>query len=199
MSRLDAFARGFSTNLALIGGLMLIASAVYVSAEVLGRRFFGFSLGGANEMSSYALAISSAWAFSYAVYERAHIRIDAAYQLGSPAVRAFIDVISMAALAATGALLLWFSFRLVAFAWANEQRANTPLQTPMWIPLALWYSGLVLFFLISLLVTVRAALAWARGDYALVTRIAGMASSEAELEAPELVAAAERSTAKKPS
>jgi TRAP-type C4-dicarboxylate transport system permease small subunit len=101
MSRLDAFARGFSTNLALIGGLMLIASAVYVSAEVLGRRFFGFSLGGANEMSSYALAISSAWAFSYAVYERAHIRIDAAYQLGSPAVRAFIDVLSMAALAAT--------------------------------------------------------------------------------------------------
>ena len=76
---------------------MLIASAVYVSAEVLGRRFFGFSLGGANEMSSYALAIpSSAWAFSYAVYERAHIRIDAAYQnLARPAVRAFIDVLSL--------------------------------------------------------------------------------------------------------
>jgi TRAP-type C4-dicarboxylate transport system permease small subunit len=198
MSRLDAFARWFSTNLALLGGLMLLASAAYVSAEVVGRKFFELSLGGANEISGYVMAISSAWAFSYGVYERAHIRIDAAYQLVSRPVRALIDVLSMGTLAATGALLLWFSFRLLEFAWINEQRANTPLQTPMWIPLALWYSGLVLFFLVSLLVTVRAALAWARGDYGLVSRMAGMASNEAELEAPDLVAAAEQSMKKKP-
>ena len=143
------------------------------------------------------MAISSAWAFSYALYERAHIRIDAAYQLLPARGRALIDIASVGSLAAMSGVLLWFAFRLVAFAWTNDQHANTPLQTPLWLPLGLWYGGLILFFLTSILVTVRAVIAFARSDLALVRRIAGMASNEAELEAPELVAVAQQGRAKK--
>ena len=75
----------------------------------------------------------------------------------------------------------------------NHTRANTPLQTPIWIPLLLWYSGLVLFLLVASFLGVRAVLAFVRGDYAWVDRHAGLAGNDAQVEAPELVAAAERS------
>ena len=193
MDRLHGFIRWVCTKLAILGGVMLICSAVYTAAEVLARRFLALSLGGASEMAAYAFAISSAWAFSFSLLERGHIRIDALYQLASRPLRALVDVLSVVSLAAYAGMLVWFSYRLIEFAVVHHTRANTPLQTPIWIPLLLWYSGLVLFFLVASFLGVRAVLAFARGDYAWVDRHAGLASNDAQVEAPELVAAAERS------
>ena len=144
----------FSENVALLGGLMLLASAVFVSAEVLARKFLAVSLDGANEMSGYAMAISSAWAFSYALYERAHIRIDA--------------VISAAARPRAGADRCRFgrvrsprSGRCCSgsrFVSSLSPGPTTSTPTPRCrrrygCRSRLWYCGLILFFLTSLLVT----------------------------------------------
>jgi TRAP-type mannitol/chloroaromatic compound transport system permease small subunit len=169
-------------QLVVFGGWLLVASAVYVSMEVIARKVFLISLEGANEISSYVVAITSAWAFSYALIECGHIRIDAVYSHLSERNRALIDVLSAATLAAFAALLVWFSFRLLEFAWVNDTHANTPLRTPMWIPLLLWYLGLVLFLVMSVVSMVRAAAAWRAGDFATVRRIAGMTANEAEVE-----------------
>jgi TRAP-type C4-dicarboxylate transport system permease small subunit len=193
MDRLHGFIRWVCTKLAILGGVMLICSAVYTAAEVLARRFLALSLGGASEMAAYAFAISSAWAFSFSLLERAHIRIDALYQLASRPIRAFVDVVSVALLAVYAGMLAYFSYRLLEFAVVHHTKANTPLQTPIWIPLSLWYAGLILFLLVATFLTVRVTLALLRGDYAWVDRHAGLASNEAQIEAPDLVAAAERS------
>ena len=98
----------------------------------------------------------------------AHIRIDAVYQLSRPRSRALIDVFRSAALAAFAALLVWFSFRLLEFAWANDAARQHAAADAHVDSAALWYSGLVLFFLIVALVTVARRAAWARATFALV-------------------------------
>jgi TRAP-type mannitol/chloroaromatic compound transport system permease small subunit len=182
MIRLQRVLDRLCEQLVVLGGWLLVASAIFVSVEVIARKVFLVSLDGANEMSSYVVAITSAWAFSYALIERGHIRIDAVYSHLSERNRALIDVLAAATLAAFAALLVWFSFRLLEFAWVNETRANTTLRTPMWAPLLLWYLGLVLFLLMSVVSTLRAAAAWRAGDFAAVRRIAGMTANEAEVE-----------------
>jgi TRAP-type mannitol/chloroaromatic compound transport system permease small subunit len=182
MIRLQRVLDRLCEQLVVFGGWLLVASAIFVSMDVIARKVFLISLEGANEMSSYVVAITSAWAFSYALIECAHIRIDAVYSHLSERGRALTDVLSAATLAAFAALLVWFSFRLLEFAWVNDTRANTPLRTPMWVPLLLWYFGLVLFLFLSVVSTVRAAAAWRAGDFATVRRIAGMTASEAEVE-----------------
>ena len=102
---------------------------------------------------------------------------------------------SVASLAIYAALLVWFSFRLIEFAVVNHTKANTPLQTPLWIPMILWYSGLILFLLVATFLTIRVTAALWRGDYAWIDRNAGLAANDAQIEAPELVAAAERTIA----
>jgi len=161
---------------------MLIAAALFVSAEVLGRKFLEVSLDGANEMSGYVVAITSAWAFSYTLVERAHIRIDAVYGRVSVRIAALIDVMSALTLAIFAAMLVWFSFRLLEFAWVNNTRANTTLQTPQWVPLLLWYAGLVLFLVMSVIQSLRSGRLWLVGDYEGARRIAGMTANEAEVE-----------------
>ena len=64
---------------AWIGGAMLIAAALLVCVEIVLRRAFLVSIGGADELSGYSFAIATAWAFSFALLARSHIRIDIVY------------------------------------------------------------------------------------------------------------------------
>lgn len=58
------------------GGALIIAAAFLVGIEVVIRKAFTLTIGGADELSGYALAISTSWALAFALLERAHIRID---------------------------------------------------------------------------------------------------------------------------
>src|SRR3954447_4600959 len=56
--------------MARIGGLMLLGASVVITVEILLRKLFflPFSIG--TELSTYALAISGSWSFSYALLNR---------------------------------------------------------------------------------------------------------------------------------
>jgi TRAP-type C4-dicarboxylate transport system permease small subunit len=182
MRTLDRLIELGCTQLAVIGGWMLIGSAFFVAIEVVGRKLFAVSLDGANEISAYVMAISSSWAFSYTLLQRGHICIDAIHRYLPERARAAIGVLSMISLAAFAGLLVWFSFRLLEFAWVNDQRANTTLRTPQWIPLLLWYGGLILFLCISTLAAIRSLYALVIGDITTARRLSGMSANEAEIE-----------------
>ena len=62
------------------GGMLLFAAAM-VTVDVTIRAIFGRSMGGSDEISGYLLAISTSWAFAYALLHRVNVRIDAAYLL----------------------------------------------------------------------------------------------------------------------
>ncbi|MEO6363130.1 MAG: TRAP transporter small permease, partial [Caldimonas sp.] len=55
---------------AIGGGLLILAAAVLVSVDVILRKLFSVTLGGADELSGYALAIGSTWSFAFVLLHR---------------------------------------------------------------------------------------------------------------------------------
>ena len=61
MDRLLEYARLLSRAGAWFGGALLIVAAFVIGIDVVIRKLFNLSIGGADELSGYALAIGSAW------------------------------------------------------------------------------------------------------------------------------------------
>ena len=59
------------------------------------RKFVDRSIGGADELSGYALAIASAWGLGRGVLDRSHIRIDTLYVLFPQPLRAALDLVGL--------------------------------------------------------------------------------------------------------
>jgi len=182
---LDRFER---TSLAIsryavwCGGTIMIAAAFVIGAEVVLRKVFLISLGGADEMANYALAISTAWSLSFTLLHRAHIRVDALYLRMQPSICALLDVIALMSVLTFAMLLTWFAFDVWQTSWSFGATANTPLGTPLWIPQGLWLLGLGSFVLTILLLLARSLRAIAGGDFAAVNRIAGTRSINEDLQ-----------------
>ncbi len=155
------------------GGALILASAFLVSGDVILRKLFAWSLGGADELSGYAFAIGTTWALAFTLIQRANVRVDALYaRLASP-LRAVLDLLSLASLGLFVGLLGWQASAVLGTSLAFEARATTPLQTPLWMPQSLWLAGLMLFAFTWIPIALRCALALAGGDLQTVRRLAG--------------------------
>ena len=135
-----------------VGGLLMLAVAFLVSAEVILRSFFSYALAAGSEISSYVLAIGLAWGFSFALVHRAHVRVDAAVRLLPPKVLAWVDVMAMCALTWYALLLVIHGWEVFYQSWSRGAKAMTPLLTPMWIPQGLWLAGLGVFLVSCIVV-----------------------------------------------
>ena len=171
---------------AYVGCGMLLLAAGLIGFEVVARKFFQFSLGGADELASYALAISIAWGCSSALFDRAHIRIDALYLRLPIALRAILDVVSLLAFAALIGLLSYRGLNVLQNTLEMNSRSNTPLSTPLVIPQSLWLAGIAFFFLSLVLLLVRTSSALLSRDFATVQKLAGAPSIEADAARIEL-------------
>src|SRR6185436_19989580 len=96
MQRLQTIAEGISRVGAVVGGAMLLVAALVICIDIALRYTLSWTVGGADELSGYALAISSAWGFSAALLTRSHIRIDTVYVRVGTRLRAALDILSLA-------------------------------------------------------------------------------------------------------
>jgi len=196
MRRLQSIAAGVSRAGALVGGVMLLAAAVTICIDIFLRYAFARTVGGADELAGYALAIAGAWGLSMALLSRSHIRIDTVYvRVKSRAVRATLDVLSVAAFAVFAALVAWHGWGVLRLSYESGSRSQSALETPLAIPQAVWLAGLAFFFAVALLLLARALVAWARGDLDGLFRLIG--SKSATVEAKEEIAAVEQALEKR--
>jgi TRAP-type C4-dicarboxylate transport system permease small subunit len=196
MRRLQSIAAGVSRAGALVGGAMLLAAAVTICIDIFLRYAFARTVGGADELAGYALAIAGAWGLSMALLSRSHIRIDTVYvRVKSRAVRAALDVLSVAAFAVFAALVAWHGWGVLRLSYESGSRSQSALETPLAIPQAVWLAGLAFFFAVALLLLARALVAWARGDLDGLFRLIG--SKSATVEAKEEIAAVEQALDKR--
>jgi TRAP-type C4-dicarboxylate transport system permease small subunit len=159
---------------------MTLASAIYVAADVISRKFLHFTLGGSDELSGYAFAISISWALSFVALNRANIRIDAIYQLLPVRIAAVLDWLSLVGLGVFIVVLTRYAIDVAALSWANNSTANTILATPLWIPQYLWVAGLVWLCIVLALMLLRSSIALATGDLKTVSEVCGMRSTQEE-------------------
>ncbi len=173
------------------GGLAMLALAFIVALEVVLRKVFLIGLSAASDLSSYTLAVSTAWAFSFALLARAHVRVDALVHLLPRKSAAFVDIVALIALTWLAAVLVWYGFNVFAESYARDARAMTPLGTRMWIPQGLWVAGLVVFLMTCIVVLIRAFALFVRGRIGEVNTLIGTLATSEEAE-EEIKDAAQR-------
>lgn len=173
---------------ALGGGLLILAAALLVSVDVTLRKLANTTLGGADELSGYALAIGSTWSFAFVLLARGHVRIDALYQLLPRKLAAACDLIAIVALLAFASLIAWHGAGTLAQSWQLGARSNSSLAVPLAVPQALWWVGYLGFVICAVLLLARALAAMWAGDLAAANRLIGARSIEEEA-ADELASA----------
>ncbi|WP_340110301.1 TRAP transporter small permease [Pikeienuella sp. HZG-20] len=167
----------------LMGGALMLISAFMIGADVVLRRVFGISTWGAGELSYYALAISTSWAFSCAMLTKTHIRIAIVTEHLPPPVRAACDLIALLAMGWFAAAACWGIWGLLERSWGRGTTSITALATPIWIPQALWLAGFVFFTLLIALIFFRVLAAlFIERSYAVATLHGGAPTAAQETE-----------------
>ncbi len=164
------------------GGALFILASIIVGVEVVIRKTIGATIGGADELSGYALAIASAWAYGFALLERAHIRIDTLYAVLPTRLAAVCDILSVMAFLGFFCLISRYALEVLVQTIALGSRSMTPLQTPLVIPQTLWFAGLCVVILAGLALTLRASILFATGDITACQRLVGSRSAKDEVE-----------------
>lgn len=156
--------RRFRTVVAWIFGLSLCGLSLLVAVEVLARRFFLVSLQGVDELSGYALALTSSLGFFLALSDGGHMRIDIFYARLSSGWRSASDGLSVLAMASAAVLIVWMGW--ITFSESREFNSvsQTPWATPMVIPQSIWLMSLLPFLVAALFAGLRWAWALLRGD-----------------------------------
>ena len=170
--------RRVNAAVALVVGSVLLATAGFVLVDIALRQF-GHSLGGSDEISGYVMAGIASWGLPYALTELAHVRIDLIRQKLKSRGRAFMDLFAMTISAGAVCVIAYQAWPVLEKSLARGSRANTPLETPLWIPQIIWFSGWVWFAITFCLLILLASAALASRDFARVDALIG-ARGEAE-------------------
>jgi len=160
----------------------VLAAALLIGVDVSLRKLFDASIGGADELAGYALAIGTAWSLGAALVERAHIRIDSLYVLFPRWLRLALDFIGIALLLAFFGLIARHGWSVVQQSWVSGSRSQSALQTPTVLPQSIWLIGLAVFFVVGLVLLARAAMLLARGEAAAAAHTISTRSAAEEVE-----------------
>jgi TRAP-type C4-dicarboxylate transport system permease small subunit len=182
MERLQTIATGISRVGAVVGGAMLLIASIVICVDITLRYTLSRTLGGADELSGYALAIASAWGFSAAILSRSHIRIDTAYVRVRPRIRAVLDLLSLAAFAFFFGLVTWHAWGVLRQSYTSDSHSLSEIQMPLVVPQTLWVLGLAFFVAVSLLLLARGLSAFVAGDLEKLFALIGSKSAVAEAE-----------------
>ena len=160
----------------------MLAAALLIGVDVTLRKLFNASIGGADELAGYALAVGTAWSLGAALVDRAHIRIDSLYLLFPRWLRLALDFFGAALFIAFFALIARHGWNVVQQSWVSGSRSQSALQTPTVLPQSVWLLGLALFCLVGLALLARAAILAARGEAAMAEKLVSTRSAAEEVQ-----------------
>jgi TRAP-type C4-dicarboxylate transport system permease small subunit len=164
------------------GGALILLAAILIGIDVLMRKFLDRSIGGADELAGYALAIGTTWGLGAALLDRAHIRIDSLYVLFPQKVRLALDVAALVLLVGFFALVGWHGLGVVSQSWTSGSRSQSALEIPTVIPQALWIAGLAAFVVVGVLLLLAALKLAVSGNLRGMAQLISTRSAEEEVE-----------------
>jgi TRAP-type C4-dicarboxylate transport system permease small subunit len=171
----------FAQTAVLLFGIAMVIFAVIVTIETVGRKFFNISLQGVDELGGYVLAVTSSLAFSLALIDRAHIRIDLFHRLLPKPLQRILDLASIVMIALFALLLLYAGWVTIQETMEFRSTAPTPWATPLIWPQSLWFAALLVFALFGLTATARALRLAATGRWRELDRAYGPKGTEEEI------------------
>lgn len=182
LARIHVWLERVSRVAVWIGGAALLICAIMVTGDVILRKLLSITMSGSDEVSGYAFAAGTSWAYSYCLIHRSHVRIDAAYNLFPAWVRALLDALGLLLLLGYMTYLTDKSIDVFMTSWQRDSVSITTLATPLWIPQLFWLSGLILFVFTLSFLLLYVLVSLALGDVATAQKVAGAMSAEENIE-----------------
>jgi TRAP-type C4-dicarboxylate transport system permease small subunit len=177
-----------------VAGWLFVVCALFVSFDVLSRKFFGFSSQATVELTGYMLAFGIAWGFTEALTSRAHIRVDVLVSRMPLGLRGYMHALALTFLAVLGFFLTWRGWSIVYESWEFGARDSSALTIPLVVPQGLWAAGITVFFALVVVMWLEVALLLVLRRADVIDRLLGARTLEEETaEALEAARMAEES------
>lgn len=130
----------------IAGGVALAAIGGIIAAQVIGRQF-GLTLGGADDLTAFAVAGSALLPLAYAFRHGAHIRVDLIIGHVRGAARFVMEAVSLTATALLAGFLAYSMADLAYDSWQFEDVAQGTVPWLLWYPQAACAAGCALMAL----------------------------------------------------
>lgn len=165
-----AFLRGLlrlldqvATAMAYVAGAVLLLASFYITADVIGRRFFGLSSKVTDEFGGYALAIGGVWALAFALTTAGHVRIDVLLPHFPHRAQAMLNYAAILAMALFAAIVAFYTWKITLESFVMDARAMSFLRTPLFVPQGLLAFGFSVLALHAVVIFAVAAMESVRG------------------------------------
>lgn len=134
-----------ATAMGYVAGWGFIVCSVFITFDVVARRWFGFSSQATTEITGYILAFGISWALAHTLAMRAHVRIDVLINRLPARLRHWLHLLSLAFLAAFVAFVAKGAWDLVDESLLFRATDISVLRTPLALPQGLWAFGVIVF------------------------------------------------------
>lgn len=136
-------------------------------------RYLGYATALSVEISGYMMASIVSWSACYALFEKAHVRIDVLYQKRRPLTKSLLDVVAIVSFACVAGVLAWSALGLTLTSWEFHDVSSSILRIPLWIPQVLWALGFFWLALCSLTLSITVLFALKPHDRETVSSLTG--------------------------
>ena len=182
LQAINAVLEKLSERLAVVVGWALLGLTALITVEVFGRKLFNFSTQGADEIGGYVLAIIVSSGLAYALYQKAHVRIEVLLVKAPLSLQGISTLTTMALLGAYAWFLAWRAMGVAIDSLMRRSTAPTPLQTPLIIPHTIWALTLGIFAVAVSTQLIEAVFLSLRRDWVQLGQKFGIRSVTEELE-----------------
>jgi TRAP-type mannitol/chloroaromatic compound transport system permease small subunit len=156
-----------------VAGWLFVVCALFVSFDVLARKFWNVSSKATVEITGYMLAFGLAWGLCDALTTRAHIRVDVLVSKLPLGLRVWAHGLALAFLAMLAFFFAWRAWAVVLDSWMFNAHDSSALTIPLVVPQALWALGITAFFLLTVLMLTEVSILLSMGRRGQVDRMLG--------------------------
>lgn len=135
----------------LMCGAALVLMAVGISAEIVSRNVFHYSMQSVEELTGYMIVLVTFLAMAVAMYENALFRVQFVLDRLSPGLRLWAEVLFLLIFAGFLVVIDYQSIQLVIGSYEGGYVASTLLATPLYLPQLLIPIGVTFTLLIVLI------------------------------------------------
>lgn len=154
-------------------GWLFVVCALFVSFDVLARKFLNVSSRATVELTGYMLAFGIAWGLADALTTRAHIRVDVLVSRMPLGLRAWMHALALGFLTVLTFFFVWRAWGVVGDSWEFGARDSSALTIPLIVPQGLWALGITVFFGLAALMLAEVVLLLLLGRRREIDRMLG--------------------------
>ncbi|MBI4562722.1 MAG: TRAP transporter small permease [Candidatus Rokubacteria bacterium] len=136
-----------AAGMAYVSGAIFLITSFYITADVIGRKFFHISSAVTDEIGGYALAMGGMWALAYALRSGGHVRIDILLPYLPRRVQALLNYAALVVMALFASMVALYTWRLAFDSLTTNAKAMSFIQTPLFVPQSLMAFGFTMLTL----------------------------------------------------